>query len=120
MAALPSRIPSLSNVVCDEGKSVEVTFGMQLAPKMVRLLMSEAPVRTSSSSHGSSSSQGQPVPDQPHQGGTSATNDCGPPGGPTVGIARERPLRPHYRGTSLIRNSFPPQDHDRNLGIVLL
>ena len=25
-----------------------------------------------------------------------------------------------YRGTSLIRNSTPPQDHHRALGIVLL
>ena len=33
-------------------------------------------------------SQGQPVRDQPHQGGSLATNDCGPPQGPTVGVAR--------------------------------
>ena len=31
---------------------------------------------------------GQPVRDQPHQDGTLATNDCGPPRGPTVGVAR--------------------------------
>ena len=32
--------------------------------------------------------QGQPVRDQPHQDGTLATNDSGPPRGPTVGVAR--------------------------------
>ena len=29
-------------------------------------------------------------------------------------------LQPEYRGTSLMRNSPPPQDHPRTLGIVLL
>ena len=33
-------------------------------------------------------SQGQPVRDQPHQNSTLATNDSGPPRGPTVGVAR--------------------------------
>ena len=31
-----------------------------------------------------------------------------------------RAARSHYRGTSLIRNSPPPKDHPRTLGIVLL